>query len=69
MDRSGQFIPEHRVDGPLAVQAGLAGEVLRNDQQVEMRLASGRGVNASVVVMARVPRAVILDLELLGREG
>ena len=57
------------VDRPLALQTGLSAERLRDDSHVEVALAAVPAVDAALVVMAGVPRGIVLDHQVLRREG
>src|SRR5690242_15710960 len=64
MDRTGQFLGEDAVDGPAAVDAGLADELCRPDFHPEMRLTA-----LAMAGMAAMLRALVDHCEMGGLES
>ena len=64
VDALGQFGGEQAVNKPLAIDARLAGELLRNDRDPEMRLAARIMAGVTGVLVALVD-----DLERDGGQG
>lgn len=62
MNRTGQFLGEEGIDGPLASDAILTFKGRGDDREVEVALAARSGIDAALVVVTGVARAVVLDL-------